>query len=353
MVKKKWCVLPLLLFLVTVSGCGSVYMTAEDRYQQNGKISESVEMETANNGELTAYENASTIEPDIYQIAKVFSGLTQEEVEKGLIHDGHEDVQKIVEITENDKMINVYTSSSGNASVRNSADADWYDSMTAVPGEENAGMFEALRQWYPQTELDGLSPEDALKICEDAMEQADLPCVYEQTIVLDPDSMGKLSALHYSFQDPENTSEKNEDNTEKPGAYVLYFRVLAGEHPLVTVGGRGYVKIICGQDEKIILMDSDDFFVNPESGKPVQRKVISAEEAYQRGQGYLQEHGKASASITQVNICYTSRYVTETTRNLEPCWEIRYQTESNGSTSEDSVFLDAVSGQEINRNEYY
>ena len=175
-----------------LSSCHSVYMSAEDRLQ--GDYQEAVaevELETVEELTAFAYSDVSVIPYTVENIARGFTDLSDEEIEKYKVCDEHD--QKSLTVPEENTKIQL-----GFGDIYfyfyaiDSEDALRYLNITQPENHERRFLLSELAERFPKKDLAQLSREEAIKICDQAIADAKIPAVFENAFAMDYETLCKL-----------------------------------------------------------------------------------------------------------------------------------------------------------------
>ena len=175
-----------------LSSCHSVYMSAEDRLQ--GDYQEAVaevELETVEELTAFAYSDVSVIPYTVENIARGFTDLSDEEIEKYKVCDEYD--QKSLTVPEENTKIQL-----GFGDIYfyfyaiDSEDALRYLNITQPENHERRFLLSELAERFPKKDLAQLSREEAIKICDQAIADAKIPAVFENAFAMDYETLCKL-----------------------------------------------------------------------------------------------------------------------------------------------------------------
>ena len=355
-----------------LSSCHSIYMSAEDRLQ--GDYQEAVaevELETVEELTAFAYNDVSVIPYTVENIARGFTDLSDEEIEKYKVCDEHD--QKSLTVPEENTKIQLgfgdiyfyfYTIDSD--------DALRYLNITQPEYHERRFWLSELAERFPKKDLDQLSREEAIKICDQAIADAEIPAVFENAFAMDYETMCKLQedaskqygegfycapgSEYIEGSDPWNgTWNVKQWTKEQEAYYVVYKQQLDGKrfysptYPWIELFVNAYGQIFYAQSGRPALDLSQ--------AKKEEQKIISAQEAYSMGAAILQKQKLNQSKILSVKLCYShKKHISVEEENekavgasafIIPCWEICFGTNVSGTNVNDYLYLDAVTGLEV------
>ena len=173
-----------------LSSCHSVYMSAEDRLQENYEEADaSVEMDD----ELSAfsYSDVSVIPYTIENLAKGFTNLSESEVERLKTCDQYNQKSLVapeegigLQINYGDVGFYFYAVSY--------EDAQKYLNVTQPAYHDRVLSFAELANRFSKKNLDSLSREEAIEICNKAISDANISAVFENAFAMDCETLNQL-----------------------------------------------------------------------------------------------------------------------------------------------------------------
>lgn len=355
-----------------LSSCHSVYMSAEDRLQ--GDYQEAVaevELETVEELTAFAYSDVSVIPYTVENIARGFTDLSDEEIEKYKVCDEHD--QKSLTVPEENTKIQL-----GFGDIYfyfyaiDLEDALRYLNIIQPEGHERRFLLSELAERFPKKDLDQLSREEAIKICDQAIADAEIPAVFENAFAMDYETMCKLQedaskqygegfycapgSEYIEGSDPWNgTWNVKQWTKEQEAYYVVYKQLLDGKRFYSPT--YPWIELFVNADGQIFYAQSGRPALDLSQAKKEEQKIISAQEAYSMGAAILQKQKLNQSKILSVKLCYShKKHISVEEENekavgasasIIPCWEICFGTNVSGTNVNDYLYLDAVTGLEV------
>lgn len=355
-----------------LSSCHSVYMSAEDRLQ--GDYQEAVaevELETVEELTAFAYSDVSVIPYTVENIARGFTDLSDEEIEKYKVCDEHD--QKSLTVPEENTKIQL-----GFGDIYfyfyaiDSEDALRYLNIIQPEGHERRFLLSELAERFPKKDLDQLSREEAIKICDQAIADAEIPAVFENAFAMDYETMCKLQedaskqygegfycapgSEYIEGSDPWNgTWNVKQWTKEQEAYYVVYKQLLDGKRFYSPT--YPWIELFVNADGQIFYAQSGRPALDLSQAKKEEQKIISAQEAYSMGAAILQKQKLNQSKILSVKLCYShKKHISVEEENekavgasasIIPCWEICFGTNVSGTNVNDYLYFDAVTGLEV------
>lgn len=353
-----------------LSSCHSVYMSAEDRLQ--GDYQEAVaevELETVEELTAFAYSDVSVIPYTVENIARGFTDLSDEEIEKYKVCDEHD--QKSLTVPEENTKIQL-----GFGDIYfyfyaiDSEDALRYLNITQPENHERRFLLSELAERFPKKDLAQLSREEAIKICDQAIAGAKIPAVFENAFAMDYETLCKLQedaskqygeefycapgSEYIEGSDPWNGTVK-QWTKEQEAYYVVYKQQLDEKHFYSPTFP--WIELFVNADGQIFYANSGMPALDLSQAKKEEQKIISAQEAYSMGAAILQKQKLNQSKILSVKLCYShKKHISVEEENekavgasasIIPCWEICFGTNVSGTNVNDYLYLDAVTGLEV------
>lgn len=355
-----------------LSSCHSVHMSAEDRLQGDyQEAAAEVELETVEELTAFAYSDVSVIPYTVENIARGFTDLSDEEIEKYKVCDEHD--QKSLTIPEENTKIQL-----GFGDIYfyfyaiDSDDAMRYLNITQPEYHERRFLLSELAERFPKKDLDQLSREEVIKICDQAMADAKIPAVFENAFAMDYERLCKLQegaskqygegfycapgSEYIEGSDPWNGTWNVKQRTKEQEAYYVVYK-------LQLDGKRFYsptypwIELFVNADGQIFYAQSGRPALDLSQAKKEEQKIISAQEAYSMGAAILQKQKLNQSKILSVKLCYShKKHISVEEENekavgasasIIPCWEICFGTDVSGTNVNDYLYLDAVTGLEV------
>lgn len=359
-----------------LSSCHSVYMSAEDRLQ--GDYQEAVaevELETVEELTAFAYSDVSVIPYTVENIARGFTDLSDEEIEKYKVCDEHD--QKSLTVPEENTKIQL-----GFGDIYfyfyaiDSEDALRYLNITQPENHERRFLLSELAERFPKKDLAQLSREEAIKICDQAIAGAKIPAVFENAFAMDYETLCKLQedaskqygeefycapgSEYIEGSDPWNgTWNVKQWTKEQEAYYVVYKQQLDEKHFYSPTFP--WIELFVNADGQIFYANSGMPALDLSQAKKEEQKIISAQEAYSMGAAILQKQKLNQSKILSVKLCYSHKKYINVEENekavgasasIIPCWEICFGTDVSGTNVNDYLYLDAVTGLEVQNGIY-
>ena len=355
-----------------LSSCHSVYMSAEDRLQ--GDYQEAVaevELETVEELTAFAYSDVSVIPYTVENIARGFTDLSDEEIEKYKVCDEHD--QKSLTVPEENTKIQLgFGDIYFYFSAIDSEDALRYLNITQPENHERRFLLSELAERFPKKDLAQLSREEAIKICDQAIAGAKIPAVFENAFAMDYETLCKLQedaskqygeefycapgSEYIEGSDPWNgTWNVKQWTKEQEAYYVVYKQQLDEKHFYSPTFP--WIELFVNADGQIFYANSGMPALDLSQAKKEEQKIISAQEAYSMGAAILQKQKLNQSKILSVKLCYShKKHISVEEENekavgasasIIPCWEICFGTNVSGTNVNDYLYLDAVTGLEV------
>ena len=355
-----------------LSSCHSVYMSAEDRLQ--GDYQEAVaelELETVEELTAFAYSDVSVIPYTVENIARGFTDLSDEEIEKYKVCDEHE-IKSLTVPEENTKIQLGFGDIYFYFYAIDSEDALRYLNITQPEGHERRFLLSELAERFQKKDLDQLSREEAIKTCDQAMADAKIPAVFENAFAMDYETLCKLQedaskqygeefycapgSEYIEGSDPWNgTWNVKQWTKEQEAYYVVYKQQLDEKRFYSPTFSR--IELFVNADGQIFYANSGMPALDLSQAKKEEQKIISAQEAYSMGAAILQKQKLNQSKILSVKLCYShKKHISVEEENekavgasasIIPCWEICFGTDVSGTNVNDYLYLDAVTGLEV------
>ena len=355
-----------------LSSCHSVYMSAEDRLQ--GDYQEAVaevELETVEELTAFAYSDVSVIPYTVENIARGFTDLSDEEIEKYKVCDEHD--QKSLTVPEENTKIQL-------------GFGDIYFYFYAIDSEDPCHCQEnwIFKQTLPMLwiiyvfhyhcikDLAQLSREEAIKICDQAIADAKIPAVFENAFAMDYETLCKLQedaskqygegfycapgSEYIEGSDPWNGTWNVKQWTKEQEAYYVVYKQQLDEKRFYSPT-YPWIELFVNADGQIFYAQSGRPALDLSQAKKEEQKIISAQEAYSMGAAILQKQKLNQSKILSVKLCYShKKHISVEEENekavgasasIIPCWEICFGTNVSGTNVNDYLYLDAVTGLEV------
>lgn len=351
-----------------LSSCHSVYMSAEDRLQGDyQEAAAEVELETVEELTAFAYSDVSVIPYTVENIARGFTDLSDEEIEKYKVCDEHD--QKSLTVPEENTKIQL-----GFGDIYfyfyaiDSEDALRYLNITQPENHERRFLLSELAERFPKKDLAQLSREEAIKICDQAIADAKIPAVFENAFAMDYETLCKLQedaskqygegfycapgSEYIEGSDPWNVKQWTK---EQEAYYVVYKQQL--DEKRFYSPTYPWIELFVNADGQIFYAQSGRPALDLSQAKKEEQKIISAQEAYSMGAAILQKQKLNQSKILSVKLCYShKKHISVEEENekavgasasIIPCWEICFGTNVSGTNVNDYLYLDAVTGLEV------
>ena len=323
--------------------------------------------------ELTAfaYSDVSVIPYTVENIARGFTDLSDEEIEKYKVCDEHD--QKSLTVPEENTKIQL-----GFGDIYfyfyaiDSEDALRYLNITQPENHERRFLLSELAERFPKKDLAQLSREEAIKICDQAIAGAKIPAVFENAFAMDYETLCKLQedaskqygeefycapgSEYIEGSDPWNgTWNVKQWTKEQEAYYVVYKQQLDEKHFYSPTFP--WIELFVNADGQIFYANSGMPALDLSQAKKEEQKIISAQEAYSMGAAILQKQKLNQSKILSVKLCYShKKHISVEEENekavgasasIIPCWEICFGTNVSGTNVNDYLYLDAVTGLEV------
>ena len=355
-----------------LSSCHSVYMSAEDRLQ--GDYQEAVaevELETVEELTAFAYNDVSVIPYTVENIARGFTDLSDEEIEKYKVCDEH-DQKSLTVPGENTKIQLGFGDIYFYFYAIDSEDALRYLNITQPENHERRFWLSELAERFPKKDLDQLSREEVIKICDQAMADAKIPAVFENAFAMDYETLCKLQedaskqygegfycapgSEYIEGADPWNGTWNVKQWTKEQEAYYVVYKQQLDEKRFYSPTYL-WIELFVNADGQIFYANSGRPALDLSQAKKEEQKIISAREAYSMGAAILQKQKLNQSKILSVKLCYShKKHISVEEENekavgasafIIPCWEICFGTNVSGTNVNDYLYLDAVTGLEV------
>ena len=363
------------LFIGLIVGCGlffcschSVYMSAEDRLQENyEEVDASVELETVDEISVFSYSDVPIIPYTIENLAKGFTRLDKSEIEHFKMCDQYNQKSLVVPEKGIDLQIN-YGDVGFYFYAISHEDAQKYLNVTQPAYHERAFTFAELANRFPKKNLETLSREEAIEICNRAISDAKISAVFENVFALDCETLNQLQEDAKSqykedfYMAPGSEYLLNEDGTgrwnvkkwkKEQEAYYLVYRMQLEGRTLDTTGYPCKIELFCREDGQIIYANGNCPELNLVDAKGEEQKIVSVKDAYSIAANLLKKKKLDQSQICSVKYSYGYQQITALDGEAEnirtivtPCWEICYDTDVQGTRIKDYLYLNAVTGLE-------
>ena len=344
-------------------GCRSIYMSAEERNQGAIIAEDSVTLNEASEMDKMLWEEVRVKEYEMDKIASTFLEITKDQIDTLSVTDEHG--YCFLEYGSDDNPNEKATVSVTGQYFRIQYPySECYESAMNKASDLTNGKwsFGTLYSYYDKDQLDGLSLEEARKICEDAISTAELPFSYVEAIALDCDHLNQniIQRIKYDeeygaselFPNPYGgpsyvlgeTEEIIDSWNKEDEAYILFYQQNYNDDFISPLSLGEYLTIVCRTDGKIVSVLASPMLEMPEEEGTVEN-TISAQEAYSYAKVMLQQNDMPEAIICSVTMNHVARYKSdENMREVFPCWTVEYK-EKEGRVSS-YLHLDAVTGME-------
>ena len=342
-----------------LSSCHSVYMSAEDRLQENYEEADaSVEMDD----ELSAfsYSDVSVIPYTIENLAKGFTNLSESEVERLKTCDQYNQKSLVapeegigLQINYGDVGFYFYAVSY--------EDAQKYLNVTQPAYHDRVLSFAELANRFSKKNLDSLSREEAIEICNKAISDANISAVFENAFAMDCETLNQLQRDAKSqygvdfYMAPGSEYLSNEDGTGKwnvtqwekeQEAYYVVYRMQLNGRTLDTTGSLCKIELFCRADGQIIYANGNCPELTLADAKSEEQTIVSAQDAYSISLNMLQKRKLEQSQIQSVKHSYGYQQITSLDGEAEhiktvviPCWEICYDTDVQGTRMERRIII--------------
>lgn len=355
-----------------LSSCHSVHMSAEDRLQGDyQEAAAEVELETVEELTAFAYSDVSVIPYTVENIARGFTDLSDEEIEKYKVCDEHE-IKSLTVPEENTKIQLDFGDISFCFYAIDSEDARRYLDITKPEYQERRFLLSELAERFQKKDLDQLSREEAIKTCDQAMADAKIPAVFENAFAMDYETLCKLQedaskqygeefycapgSEYIEGSDPWNGTWNVKQWTKEQEAYYVVYKQQLGEKRFYSPTFP-WIELFVNADGQIFYAQSGRPALDLSQAKKEEQKIISAQEAYSMGAAILQKQKLNQSKILSVKLCYShKKHISVEEENekavgasasIIPCWEICFGTNVSGTNVNDYLYLDAVTGLEV------
>ena len=305
-----------------LSSCHSVYMSAEDRLQGDyQEAAAEVELETVEELTAFAYSDVSVIPYTVENIARGFTDLSDEEIEKYKVCDEYD--QKSLTVPEENTKIQL-----GFGDIYfyfyaiDSEDALRYLNITQPEGHERRFLLSELAERFPKKDLDQLSREEAIKICDQAIADAKIPAVFENAFAMDYETLCKLQedaskqygegfycapgSEYIEGSDPWNGTWNVKQWTKEQEAYYVVYKQQLDEKRFYSPT-YPWIELFVNADGQIFYAQSGRPALDLSQAKKEEQKIISAQEAYSMGAAILQKQKLNQSKILSVKLCYSHK----------------------------------------------
>lgn len=355
-----------------LSSCHSVHMSAEDRLQGDyQEAAAEVELETVEELTAFAYSDVSVIPYTVENIARGFTDLSDEEIEKYKVCDEHE-IKSLTVPEENTKIQLDFGDISFCFYAIDSEDARRYLDITKPEYQERRFLLSELAERFPKKDLDQLSREEVIKICDQAMADAEIPAMFENAFAMDYETLRKLQedaskqygegfycapgSEYIEGSDPWNGTWNVKQWTKEQEAYYVVYKQQLDEKRFYSPTFP-WIELLVNADGQIFYANSGRPALDLSQAKKEEQKIISAQEAYSMGAAILQKQKLNQSKILSVKLCYShKKHISVEEENekavgasasIIPCWEICFGTNVSGTNVNDYLYLDAVTGLEV------
>ena len=305
-----------------LSSCHSVYMSAEDRLQGDyQEAAAEVELETVEELTAFAYSDVSVIPYTVENIARGFTDLSDEEIEKYKVCDEYD--QKSLTVPEENTKIQL-----GFGDIYfyfyaiDSEDALRYLNITQPENHERRFLLSELAERFPKKDLAQLSREEAIKICDQAIADAKIPAVFENAFAMDYETLCKLQedaskqygegfycapgSEYIEGSDPWNGTWNVKQWTKEQEAYYVVYKQQLDEKRFYSPT-YPWIELFVNADGQIFYANSGMPALDLSQAKKEEQKIISAQEAYSMGAAILQKQKLNQSKILSVKLCYSHK----------------------------------------------
>lgn len=234
-----------------------------------------------------------------------------------------------------------------------------------------------LAERFPKKDFDQLSREEVIKICDQAMADAEIPAVFENAFAMDYETLRKLQqdaskqygegfycapgSEYIEGSDPWNGTWNVKQWTKEQEAYYVVYKQQLDEKRFYSPTFP-WIELFVNADGQIFYANSGMPALDLSQAKKEEQKIISAQEAYSMGAAILQKQKLNQSKILSVKLCYShKKYINVEEKNekvvgasasIIPCWEICFGTDVSGTNVNDYLYLDAVTGLEVQNGIY-
>lgn len=328
-------------------------MSANDRFETIAET-ESVTRELSDEPVyVMVYPEIKFIPYSVRQLVPAFYDVTAEEMESMITHEESWDMDYIDTEYQGNHTTLVVNMDKDGFGYTGFDGASKYSSI--IRQFENAGeaSFFSLAQRYPQKELELLSSEEAVAICETAVRKMNLQLELEEIIACDAGSLNELQENPNTIDTYKgfgSTAKEIKKWTREQEFYALFYRPANQEgfsiHSLYF--SVDYIVLICRVDRIIVYVDGACPLFDLSIGEGKETKAISEKQAWEYALRYAGKH-----KISSVTLGYCMEGGTADSRFLAPCWVVAYESDINGRIVTDRFYLDATTGAKINQLQYY
>lgn len=355
-----------------LSSCHSVYMSAEDRLQ--GDYQEAVaevELETVEELTAFAYSDVSVIPYTVENIARGFTDLSDEEIEKYKVCDEHDQKSLTVPEENTEDTTGLWRYLFLLLCIRLGRCIEIFE-YTQPENHERRFLLSELAERFPKKDLAQLSREEAIKICDQAIADAKIPAVFENAFAMDYETLCKLQedaskqygegfycapgSEYIEGSDPWNGTWNVKQWTKEQEAYYVVYKQQLDEKRFYSPT-YPWIELFVNADGQIFYAQSGRPALDLSQAKKEEQKIISAQEAYSMGAAILQKQKLNQSKILSVKLCYShKKHISVEEENekavgasasIIPCWEICFGTNVSGTNVNDYLYLDAVTGLEV------
>lgn len=221
--------------------------------------------------------------------------------------------------------------------------------------------FAELANRFSKKNLDSLSREEVIEICNKAISDANISAVFENAFAMDCETLNQLQRDAKSqygedfYMAPGSEYLSNEDGTGKwnvtqwekeQEAYYVVYRMQLNGRTLDATGSLCKIELFCRADGQIIYANGNCPELTLADAKSEEQTIVSAQDAYSISLNMLQKRKLEQSQIQSVKHSYGYQQITSLDGEAEhiktvviPCWEICYDTDVQGTRMERRIII--------------
>lgn len=337
------------IFSLFLSGCTSIYMSTEDRFDITEYETEIQTKELSDEPVyVKVYSDMKFLPYKIRQLAPAFYDVSPEELESMIIREESWDLDYIDTEYQGNHTSLILNAYKDGFSYSMFDGASQYNRIIRQFESATAVSFAALTQRYPREELEMLPSAEAVTICEAAVRKMGLPIVLEEVIACDAEALNKLQENPNNidvYKGIGSTADEIKKWEKEQEFYALFYRPAErggfSVHSLFFTGN--YVVFFCRADGKIVFVDGACPLFDLSAGEGEEVKAISEKQAWELARQYAGKN-----TVISVTLGYCTEGGTADSRFLAPCWIVGYEAIGGGRAVIDYFYIDATTGAKIN-----
>lgn len=191
--------------------------------------------------------------------------------------------------------------------------------MTQPAYHDRVLSFAELANRFSKKNLDSLSREEVIEICNKAISDANISAVFENAFAMDCETLNQLQRDAKSqygedfYMAPGSEYLSNEDGTGKwnvtqwekeQEAYYVVYRMQLNGRTLDTTGSLCKIELFCRADGQIIYANGNCPELTLADAKSEEQTIVSAQDAYSISLNMLQKRKLEQSQIQSVKHSY-------------------------------------------------